>query len=98
METSNNILHVNDLIEKNKIDLLSFDKKVIIKEQVEKGKKKTIIFGLSSINGFENSKKAHEDFSKKIKVKLGCGCHVSENQEENNITYSIIFQGIQKSL
>ena len=75
-----------------KISLREFDKKIIIKEKVEKGKKKTIISKIESIDGYENNKKSYEEFGKQLKTKLGCGCSVLT--EENTI--ELVFQGYHK--
>jgi translation initiation factor 1 (eIF-1/SUI1) len=86
-------LEINNQIDKNKIDLTEFDKKIIIREKVERGKKKTIIEGLISIETIENTKKSHEELGKKLKIKFGCGCHVLEEEKGK---FVLIFQGYHK--
>ena len=78
----------------HKKNLIELDKKVIIKEQKEKNKNKTYVFGLSAIEGLEK-RKALDNFAKLLKNKFGCGCKI-EPDEKRESQSVLVFQGNHK--
>lgn len=69
------------------------DKKVVIKEKIEKGKKKTVVSGLEIIEEL-SSDKGLRNFSKKLKTTFGCGCQLTIDTDTKQKI--LIFQGNHK--
>ena len=66
------------------------DKKVSIKEKVERGKKKTVVSGLEMIDDLA-TEKGLKDFAKKLKTGFGCGCQITKDEDTKKDI--LIFQG-----
>lgn len=90
-ETPINVVDVDVNIAKGHVTNISaLDKKVIIKEKIEKGKNKTVVTGLELVEEL-STEKGLRNFAKKIKTGFGCGCHMTKDDvSKQNI---LIFQG-----
>jgi translation initiation factor 1 (eIF-1/SUI1) len=72
--------------------LAMIDRKVVIKEKIEKGKKKTYVIGLELIDDLNTTKRLKE-FTKKLKTNFGCGCQLTKDDNKKDL---LILQGSHK--
>ncbi len=71
-------------IVKSQEDVVIVEKKVIIKECIVKGKKKTHVMGLNTVDGLETLKDITK-FTKEMKTSFGCGCQIVTEEGKQNL-------------